>query len=124
RLEDVDRALHVGREHRVRVRDPKPVVRRDVEDRFAALDRGRERRRLADIADRGLDIETIEVAAIAARSNERTNALSFSEQRTHDGGADESVRSGHERRHLEPPSLISAGRNTSVDTSTSVIPSV
>src|SRR5690606_36622988 len=101
-----------------------PIVRRNVKDRPAAPHRGGQRRRLADIADGRFDLEAVEIAAIAARANECTDALAGLEQRSHDGGADESVRSGHKRRHFVPPSLSSAGRNTCVDASTSVIPSV
>ena len=109
-LEHVHGPFDVRAVHRQRIRDPEPIVGRDVEHRVAAARRGAQRLAVGQVALGELDVETLEVAPIAAAAHERAHGAAVREQRAHDGRAQEAVRAGDEAQHRTHRSARSCGR--------------
>ena len=68
RLEHVDGAFDVGAVHRLRIRDPEPIVGRDVKHGRATRGGAAQRVAIREVAVGDLDVEPRQIAAVAARA--------------------------------------------------------
>ena len=90
------------------VRDPEPVVGRDVKQAPAARDRLVERRWVREITDDGRDAESLEIVSVALGAHEDANINAGREQLPGDRRADEASRARDEDRHRAYPVLAAS----------------
>ena len=70
RAHQISRAVHIDVINFLRLRDPQPVVRCNVIEGVAAFCRRLERSAIGEIAGHALDVETIDIAAVACAAGQ------------------------------------------------------
>ena len=107
RLHDGARAVDVRCKNLRRVRRPKPIVGRDMEDVTDAVHDAVEKFGVADVALDDVEIEPFEIGPVAAASNKRPNDQPFAQELACDRRANEASSSCQKcnvfRRHARPP---------------------
>ncbi len=98
-IQDVAGAVHVGAIQRRWITGAEPIIRRDVKQCRATLERTLERRHVREIALHHLQRELPQIAAVRAQAREHANLPTGSAQGPGDRCADEAGRAGDQCLH-------------------------
>src|SRR5580658_7703481 len=99
RFEETFSAANVALVNLFRMPRPEAVIRRDVKDTVSAVHRAGERRSIAQIANDGLDVHSVERLHVAFGAHKHTHAVSALNEQARHVAAHKSRRTCNQNQH-------------------------